>query len=84
MHEIYDSSLAHKENTGLKTHSEASYNAIKVGGVGVGSKGHQTSVLDTIFQSEMVHKLLLNMQFRFLSLDFSLDFSHLKSDIGMT
>ena len=67
--------------TDLKTHSEASYNAIEVGG---GSKGHQTSVLDTIFQSEMVHKLLLNMQFRFLSLDFSLDFSHLKSDIGIS
>ena len=71
-----------RKNTGLKTHSEASYNAIEVGGGG--SKGHQTSVLDTIFQSEMVHKLLLNMQFRFLSLDFSLDFSHLKSDIRMT
>ena len=79
MHDIYDFSLSH---TGLKTHSEASYNAIEVGGGG--SKGHQTSVLDTIFQSEMVHKLLLNMQFRFLSLAFSLDFSHLKSDIGMS
>ena len=67
-----------QKNTGRKTHSEASYNAIEVGS---GSKGHQTSVLDTIFQSEMLHKLLLNMQFTFL---FSLDFSHLKSDIGMT
>ena len=65
----------------LKTHSGASYNAIEVGRVR--SKGHQTSVFDTIFQSETVHKLLLNMQFRFLSLYFSLDFSHLKSDIGM-
>ena len=34
MHEIYDSSLSHTENTGLKTHSEASYNAIEVGGGG--------------------------------------------------
>ena len=83
MHDIYDSSLSHTKNTGFKTHKEASYNAIEVG-EGVLSKGHQTSVLDTIFQSEMVHKLLLNMQFCFLSLDFSLDFSHLKSDIGMT
>ena len=70
-----------RKNTVLKTHSEASYNAIEVVG---GSKGHQTLVLDTIFQSEMVHKLLLNMQFRCLSLDFPLNFSHLKSDIGMT
>ena len=62
-----------RKNTDLKTHSEASFNAIEVRGGGGGSKGHQTSVLDTIFQSEMVHKLLLNMQFRFLSLDFSLD-----------
>ena len=46
---------------GKKTHSEASYNAIEVGG---GSKCHQTSVLDTIFQSEMVHTLLLNMELR--------------------
>ena len=35
------------ENTGLKTHGEASYNAIEVGGGGL--KGHQTSVLYTIF-----------------------------------
>ena len=70
-----------RKNTGSKTHSEVSYNAIEVGG---GLKGHQTSVLDTIFQSEMLHKLLLNMQFTFLSLVFSLDFSQLKSDIGMT
>ena len=69
-----------RENTGLKTHSEASYHIIEVEGR---SKGQQTLVLDTIFQSEMVHKLLLNMEFRFLSLDFSLNFSHLKSDIGM-
>ena len=73
--------IPHGKNTGLKTHSEASYNAIEVGRGG--SKGHQTSELDTIFQLEMVHKLLLNVQFRFLSLDFSLDFFHLKSDIGM-
>ena len=71
-----------RKKTGLKTHSEASYNAIEVGGWG--SKSHQTLVLDTIFQSEMVHKLLLNLQFLFLSLEFSLDFSLLKSDIGMT
>ena len=36
-----------RENMGLKTHSEASYNAIEVG---CGSKGHQTSILDTIFR----------------------------------
>ena len=35
-----------RKNTGSKTNSEASYNAIEVGG---GLKGHQTSVLDTIF-----------------------------------
>ena len=37
MHDIYDSGLSHTENTGLKTHSEASYNAIEVG-EGVGQK----------------------------------------------
>ena len=36
-----------RKNTGLKTHSKASYNAIEVGGGG--SKGHQTSVLEPYF-----------------------------------
>ena len=38
-----------RENTGLKTLSEASYNAIEVEGGGEGLKSHQTSVLYTIF-----------------------------------
>ena len=38
MHDIYDSSLSHTKNTGLKTHKEASYNAIEVGEGGGGQK----------------------------------------------
>ena len=48
MHDIYDSSLSHTGNTGLKTHSEASYNAIEEGGGGGVKRSSNFSTLNHI------------------------------------
>ena len=50
-----------RENTGLKTHSEAPYNAIEVGGGGL--KGHQIKLQYITPFLIGKKKLLLNMQF---------------------